>query len=176
LEIKEMAQDSKRRCPDCEIDISGLSFSKKGDGRCIECKGTGHDKHSEALVQFATLGQEGDNYPCKTCSGTGQCQTCGGTGYEYYTEVDDNHKTNEEYLATHRHETEMNDSSDAYLKGAIRKKVEKDMNRETYILIFTMGIGVLWGWLEGGWFGAFIGFIIGSILAQAINKVVGWFT
>ena len=83
-----MAKESKRRCPDCEIDISGLSLSSKGDGRCIECKGTGRDRHSEALVQAATLGLEGDYYPCKICAGTGQCQTCGGTGYEYYYDDD----------------------------------------------------------------------------------------
>ncbi len=78
-----MASESKRKCPDCE-NIDTLS---RGNGKCNECKGTGHDRHAEALVQFATLGTEGNSYPCKTCSGTGQCQTCGGTGYEYYYEA-----------------------------------------------------------------------------------------
>ncbi len=77
-----MAEDSKRKCPDCEnIDINSLF--NKGNGRCRECDGTGHDKAAEALVQFGTLGLEDDKISCQTCSGTGQCQTCGGTGYEY---------------------------------------------------------------------------------------------
>jgi hypothetical protein len=77
-------QESEReRCPDCEIDIRGFSFSSKGDGRCIECHGSGHDTGSEAMVQFATLGVEDDKIDCPKCYGTGQCQTCGGTGYIY---------------------------------------------------------------------------------------------
>jgi len=68
-------------CKDCEsIDVSKMVSSGKGNGRCRDCKGTGIDQASSALVQFGTLGLEGENIPCKTCSGTGQCQTCGGTG------------------------------------------------------------------------------------------------
>jgi|WetSurMetagenome_2_1015567.scaffolds.fasta_scaffold381415_1 hypothetical protein len=74
---------STRRCRDCQsIDLS-LSFTEKGNGRCKECDGTGHDRHTEALVRFGTLGLENNRYDCKTCSGTGQCQTCGGTGIVY---------------------------------------------------------------------------------------------
>lgn len=70
-----------RRCTDCQsIDLSGWGFTSKGNGRCKECDGTGHDRLTEAIVQFGTLGLEDGKYNCKTCYGTGQCQTCGGTG------------------------------------------------------------------------------------------------
>lgn len=70
-----------RRCQDCQsIDISGLGFTSKGNGRCKECDGTGHDKLTEVIVQLGTFGAVDDKYDCKTCHGTGQCQTCGGTG------------------------------------------------------------------------------------------------
>jgi hypothetical protein len=76
--------DSTSRCEDCQsIDISGWGFTSKGNGRCKECDGTGHDRVTETLVQFGTLGIEDDKYDCKTCFGTGQCQTCGGTGIVY---------------------------------------------------------------------------------------------
>ena len=72
------------RCTDCQsIDLSTL-FASKGNGRCSECDGTGHDGVAEGLVHLATFGIENGKIDCKTCSGTGQCQTCGGTG-----EVDD---------------------------------------------------------------------------------------
>jgi hypothetical protein len=76
---------SAHKCEDCEnIDISGWGITSKGNGRCKECKGTGHDRLIEAAVGFVTLGIEDGKYDCKTCHGTGQCQTCGGTGLVYY--------------------------------------------------------------------------------------------
>jgi hypothetical protein len=80
-DIKNESTSSTNRCTDCQsIDLSGWGFTSKGNGRCKECNGTGHDRGTEALVQFGTLGLEDGKYDCKTCSGTGQCQTCGGTG------------------------------------------------------------------------------------------------
>ena len=75
-------ESGRERCPDCEIDISGFSFTSKGDGRCRNCNGTG--VVNEPGVEFITLGLEDSEYACKVCSHTGQCQTCGGTGYVYY--------------------------------------------------------------------------------------------
>jgi len=66
--------------------------------------------------------------------------------------------------------------TDARLDTAIRQKVDRDMSRETKILIGAMAIGVAWGWSQGGGLGAFLGFIGGTIVAQVVNKVVGWFS
>lgn len=72
---------SKSRCKDCRsIDMAPLLISK-GDGRCKDCDGTGHDRTAEALVDFGTLGLVDGKIDCKTCYGTGQCQSCGGTGF-----------------------------------------------------------------------------------------------
>ena len=60
---------------------------------------------------------------------------------------------------------------DARLDVAIYKKVEREESREAKILIGTMAIGVLWGLVQGGLFGAFLGFIAGLFVAIAINKV-----
>lgn len=88
-ESREIAGNSNSggttRCTDCQsIDLSGWGFTSKGNGRCKDCDGTGHDKLTEAIVQFGTFGTETGKYDCKTCYGTGQCQTCGGTGIVYY--------------------------------------------------------------------------------------------
>lgn len=75
---------SSSRCKDCQsIDLSGWGLTSKGNGRCRECNGSGHDLATEALVQFFTLGLEDDKRDCNTCYGTGQCQSCGGTGIVY---------------------------------------------------------------------------------------------
>lgn len=75
---------SKKRCTKCRsIDMSTLLISK-GDGRCKACDGTGHDRTSEAIVGFGSLGLVDGKINCETCNGTGQCQTCGGTGFIYF--------------------------------------------------------------------------------------------
>lgn len=83
--IRNSGTYETRRCRDCQnIDLSGLGFNSKGNGRCRKCDGTGHDNLTETIVQLGTFGTVDDKYDCKTCYGTGQCQTCGGTGIEYY--------------------------------------------------------------------------------------------
>ena len=86
-----MGKDSKRKCPDCDYNLSIYAVLDKGDGRCRNCDGTG--EVADPLVEFFTLGVEKGDTTCKVCSGTGQCQTCGGTGYEYYYDDDDNNET-----------------------------------------------------------------------------------
>lgn len=166
-----MAKESKRRCPDCEIDISGLSFSSKGDGRCIECKGTGRDRHSEALVQAGTLGLEGDYYPCKTCAGTGQCQTCGGTGYEYYDEDNDNNDStnmsSENYESPHHYNSEDGFERLRLKDARIRAALERGEKESLYSYMLshpgtTIGCAGWAIWPAGVW-GAAIGGVIALI-------------
>jgi hypothetical protein len=70
---------------------------------------------------------------------------------------------------------------DARLDVAIYKKVEREENRETWIILSSDIICTLWGFVlgggisVGGFVGAFLGFIAGTFIAIAINKVVGWF-
>lgn len=66
--------------------------------------------------------------------------------------------------------------ADARLDAAIHKHVEKQMSRESYVVIGCIGVGVLWGWAQGGGLGAFLGFMVGGIVATVINKVMGWFS
>ena len=72
-------------------------------------------------------------------------------------------------------------AADARLEVAISKRVEKVMDRETWVLLSSDIAFTLFGFVLGGGFhvlgfvGAFLGFIAGTIVAQAINKVLEWF-
>ncbi len=72
---------SKTRCKNCRSLDMGTLLISKGDGRCKDCDGTGHDRTAEALVDFGSLGLVDGKINCETCHGTGQCQSCGGTGF-----------------------------------------------------------------------------------------------
>lgn len=62
--------------------------------------------------------------------------------------------------------------ADAHLAVAIQQSAERQSDRETYILIGSMCVGVLWGWAQAGGLGAFLGFAAGSLVGAVIIRVV----
>lgn len=66
--------------------------------------------------------------------------------------------------------------TDARLDTAIRKKVDREMGRETKFMLGGIVLGVLYGWSQGGGNEAVLGAVVGGFLGVGAAKVANWFS